>query len=183
VEQAVGAIRIPEPMPHEPVDLSPFQARLDALEAAIRAIRMPEPPPPTAPTDIGPVLARLEALEGTSREALAELRKRPAPVPPAPRPAIAAQYVRSGSRNLLTHAAFGQPDDLKRIKGVAHVLERMMHGIGVYYFWQVAEWTPDDIAYVDSQLTAFKGRISRDHWVSQSAAFATEPGAARKPVA
>jgi predicted flap endonuclease-1-like 5' DNA nuclease len=89
--------------------------------------------------------------------------------------------VRKGSRNLLNQASFGKPDDLKRIKGVAFVLERMMHGIGIYYFWQIAEWDAADVAYVDTQLTAFKGRITRDDWVTQSKQFAKDASSARKP--
>jgi predicted flap endonuclease-1-like 5' DNA nuclease len=91
--------------------------------------------------------------------------------------------VRAGSRNLLTHAAYGSPDDLKLIKGVAEVLEKMLHNIGVYYFWQIAEWTPDDIAHADAQLTAFKGRISRDDWVTQARQFAHSDSAAAAPIA
>ena len=47
------------------------------------------------------------------------------------KPAIPADLVRSGSRNLLARPAFGPADDLKLIKGVAGVLEKMLHGIGV----------------------------------------------------
>jgi predicted flap endonuclease-1-like 5' DNA nuclease len=57
----------------------------------------------------------------------------------------------------------------------------MLHGIGVFYFWQVADWTPADIEYVDSQLTAFKGRIRRDEWVRQSREFAQLESSARRP--
>ena len=107
----------------------------------------------------------------------------PAPVPAAvaaPAPA-ADPNVRAGSRNLLAHAAYGQPDDLKLIKGVAGVMEKMMHAIGVYYFWQIAEWSPTDVAHADDQLTAFKGRITRDDWVRQALLLARAPGAARRP--
>lgn len=184
-ESALRALQIPAP---REVDLAPVMQQLAALEGAVAAIRIPEPAP-AQHLDLEPVQRRLDALDGTLADALAEWRSRqspaaPAPVPapvPEPAPSLTSAMIRSGSRNLLTHAALGKPDDLQRIKGVAGVLERMLHGIGVYYFWQIAEWTPEDVAHVDRQLTAFKGRILRDHWVRQSQDFAAEPAAARKP--
>jgi predicted flap endonuclease-1-like 5' DNA nuclease len=89
--------------------------------------------------------------------------------------------VRNGSRNLLARAAYGKPDDLKQIKGVANVLEKMLHDIGVYYFWQIAEWGAKDVQHADEQLQAFKGRISRDEWVKQSKSFAKLASSARRP--
>ncbi len=74
----------------------------------------------------------------------------------------------------------GEPDDLKRIKGVGPVLEKMLHQLGVYSFWQVAEWTPADVNHVDDLLEVFKGRIVRDAWVPQAQRMAREPGAARR---
>ena len=64
---------------------------------------------------------------------------------------------------------------------MAGVLEKMLHKIGVYYFWQIAEWNAKDVAHANDQLAAFKGRISRDEWVQQSVRLARSPGAARKP--
>ena len=102
---------------------------------------------------------------------------------PAPSPLDQARRPDGAARNLLTRPAFGAPDDLKRISGVGPVLERMLHGLGVFYFWQVAEWSPEDVRNVDEVLTAFKGRIERDNWVRQARALSAEPTAATRPVA
>ena len=56
-------------------------------------------------------------------------------------------------------------DDLKHIYGVGPVLEKMLHGLGVYQFIQVATWNADDIAFFDARLHDFHGRIEREHWV------------------
>lgn len=56
-------------------------------------------------------------------------------------------------------------DDLKHIYGVGPALEKVLHGLGVYQFIQVATWTPADIAFFDAQLHEFHGRIEREHWV------------------
>ncbi|MDD7970130.1 NADH-quinone oxidoreductase subunit E [Roseinatronobacter alkalisoli] len=61
----------------------------------------------------------------------------------------------------------GKADDLKKLKGVGPKLEGVLNELGVYHFWQVASWTPDDVAWVDERLK-FKGRIERDGWIEQA---------------
>lgn len=97
--------------------------------------------------------------------------------------AIAAARRPDDRANLLTHAAFGEGDDLAQIVGVGPILTELLHEVGVYYFWQIAEWTDEDVAYVDEKLLHFKGRIERDDWVGQSKALAAMPGAAPRPEA
>lgn len=82
--------------------------------------------------------------------------------------------------NRLRAAVFGQPDDLKRINGVGSKLENLLHSIGVYYYWQVADWAARDIQKVDD-LLIFKGRIERDNWVPQAQKLAQQPGVASRP--
>ena len=83
--------------------------------------------------------------------------------------------------NLLTAAAFGDADDLERISGVGPMLSDLLQDVGVYYFWQIAEWDADDIIWVDNKLEHFKGRIERDNWVGQAQVFAAEPDTASRP--
>ncbi len=83
--------------------------------------------------------------------------------------------------NLLVSAAFGDADDLERISGVGPMLSDMLQEIGVYYFWQIAEWDASDITWVDNKLEHFKGRIDRDNWVGQAREFAAEPETANRP--
>ncbi|MEM6915467.1 MAG: hypothetical protein AAF491_02780 [Verrucomicrobiota bacterium] len=64
-------------------------------------------------------------------------------------------------------------DDLKRIKGVAKVLEGKLHGIGVYRFKQVAVWT-DEACQEFSKLLTFKNRIYTDNWLAQAKALHEE---------
>jgi predicted flap endonuclease-1-like 5' DNA nuclease len=161
IDTAVRAIRIPDAP--APVDLAPTQGRLDRLEQAVRAIYVP----PSQTVDLHPVLERLSLLQ---------TRIENPPAPPAP-----TVGVREGSKNLLSHAGHGRPDDLKQIKGVKRVLERTLHKVGVYYFWQIAEWSPEDVKHVDSVLPAFKGRIQRDHWVTQANELSAGPTAAKPP--
>jgi predicted flap endonuclease-1-like 5' DNA nuclease len=166
----IGEIRIPEAPDLAPAEqrlmaiehaLFPLQTRLDELESAVRALRSPEAPE----ADLSAVLAHLAALQ-------ARLESPGAAAPPA---------VRDGSRNLLTHPSHGTPDDLTQIRGVEKVLERKLHKVGVFYFWQIAQWSPEDVRHVDEQLASYQGRIEQDHWVDQAGELAAQPSAASPP--
>lgn len=63
----------------------------------------------------------------------------------------------------------GAADDLKRIRGVGPVLEKVLHRLGVHQFRQVALWTEADIDFFDAQLQTFRGRIRRENWVRSAA--------------
>ena len=192
VAQQVAAIHaavsdIPQP---EAVDFNPVHLRLDELARRVADVRIPDP----APTNerlmaiehaLFPLQSRLDGLEGAVRA----LR--------GPEPASAAAEDESqadvpleaqdeaadasGGNNLLSHPSHGEPDDLTQIRGVPKVLERTLHKIGVFYFWQIAEWSPRDVAYVDSHLDDFQGRIESDDWVSQASELASGPSASRRP--
>ncbi|GHA59516.1 hypothetical protein GCM10008927_26340 [Amylibacter ulvae] len=62
----------------------------------------------------------------------------------------------------------GVADDLKQIKGVGKKMEQLCNKLGFYHFDQIANWTPNEVAWVDANLEGFKGRVTRDKWVSQS---------------
>jgi predicted flap endonuclease-1-like 5' DNA nuclease len=71
----------------------------------------------------------------------------------------------------LTAARGGKADDLKIIKGIGPKLEELCHKLGFYHFDQVANWTADEVAWVDENLEGFKGRVTRDRWVPQAKAI------------
>jgi predicted flap endonuclease-1-like 5' DNA nuclease len=62
----------------------------------------------------------------------------------------------------------GPPDELTRMKGVGPKVAALLNGLGVTRFDQIAAWNEADVARVDAQLGAFKGRIARDQWVEQA---------------
>jgi NADH-quinone oxidoreductase subunit E len=66
----------------------------------------------------------------------------------------------------------GQADDLKQIKGVGPALEKLCNDLGFYHFDQIANWTAEEVAWVDENLEGFKGRVSRDNWVAQARTLA-----------
>jgi predicted flap endonuclease-1-like 5' DNA nuclease len=182
----------------ERVDLSPIEARLEALGARVAELRMPVTP------DLGPATERLTAIEHALfplQTRLDELTGavralRAAPLPPAGAGAAPAAEAaaapasedsaaspapRDGGSNLLSHPSHGTPDDLTQIKGVAKVLEHTLHKVGVFYFWQIAEWSPEDVRHVESQLEGFHRRIEDDDWVGQASELAAQPTATPRP--
>ncbi|MGB3501385.1 MAG: dipeptide ABC transporter ATP-binding protein [Mesorhizobium sp.] len=64
-----------------------------------------------------------------------------------------------------------KPDDLKLIAGVGPKIEKVLNGLGVYTFAQVAGWKKAERDWVDDHLK-FSGRIERDDWVKQAKALA-----------
>jgi NADH-quinone oxidoreductase subunit E len=69
---------------------------------------------------------------------------------------------------LLTSPRGGAADDLTRIVGIGPKLALMLNGMGIYHFDQIANWTDANLAWVDANLSAFKGRAVRDKWVVQA---------------
>ncbi len=62
------------------------------------------------------------------------------------------------------------PADLKAISGIGPKLEKVLNGLGIWTFAQIAAWTPEEIAWVEDYLS-LKGRIGRDEWTRQAAAL------------
>lgn len=99
----------------------------------------------------------------------------PAPAPtPAPAPAAKAAPAPVADDSLGTRPAAldgprgGAADDLKKIKGIGPKLEKLCNSMGFYHFDQVANWSGDEVAWVDQNLEGFKGRVTRDDWVGQA---------------
>ena len=59
------------------------------------------------------------------------------------------------------------------IKGIGPKLEQLCNSLGFYHFDQIAAWTASEIAWVDENLEGFKGRVTRDEWVSQAKVLAS----------
>jgi len=179
------------------LDFSSMESRLTAIEYSLASLHqlmrardvVDYAPPPQIPRQPPPAYVPQQPLETrgyystpiTPPSSLGNATARPTIPPPPPPDPIEAERRPDDRANLLVRPAFGTPDDLERISGVGPKLRDMLHGIGVYYFWQVAEWTPEQVEWVDSLLDAFHGRIERDNWVSQARMMAAEPTSVRRP--
>ncbi len=182
-----------------PADIAPVSARLEKVEQAIRAISVPAPQ--TAP-DLSPIQANLTSIREDIRRMPVVKTHQPVDLAPfdrrlgaieaelhAVRKSLAA-YPSGSERQLkpkrseptiLSAALYGNKDDLRLISGIGPKLERLLNKNGVYYFWQLADWTTQDIDVMDERLDTFKGRIGRDDWVSQAKQLRRQAGAAQQP--
>ncbi len=67
----------------------------------------------------------------------------------------------------------GEPDDLKLIAGVTPDIEKKLNKLGVIKFEQIANFSDEEIAYVDEQLS-LNGAIEHDDWISKAVALMAE---------
>ncbi len=91
--------------------------------------------------------------------------------PKAPAPTSVAQSDAAAPAGL-DAARDGGPDNLKQIKGVGPVLEKMLHSLGYFHFDQIAAWGPEEAAWIDENVKGARGRVTRDNWVDQAKTLA-----------
>ncbi len=72
---------------------------------------------------------------------------------------------------LLSEPRDGEKDNLTRIKGIGVKIEETLNNQGIYHFDQIANWTEENIKWVDANV-AFPGRVKRENWVEQAKALA-----------
>ncbi|MDB5525089.1 MAG: NADH:ubiquinone oxidoreductase [Rhizobium sp.] len=61
-------------------------------------------------------------------------------------------------------------DDLKRISGIGPKVEKVLHGMGISSFADIASWDEAEMLSVDEKL-GLDNRIIRDDWVKQAKAL------------
>lgn len=166
---------LPKVETHGPVDLAPVARQIDALEKRVSRIPQPET------VDLKPIDGRLRSIESEIGRLGKRLSRPPQSATKATTREAAPPKQQSGQPKILSAALYGKKDDLQRISGVGPKLERLLNKNGVFYFWQVASWSRDDIEVIDERLDVFKGRISRDDWVSQAKQLKGSQGAASMP--
>ena len=166
------------------LDMGALENRLTAIEYGLAAMHhmLRSKREPSVPytlqndfTPAGQMTGLTPAMEETMPVANAVPPRASDPINPARRPDDRA--------NLLVEAAFGNPDDLEHISGIGPMLRQLLNEVGVYYFWQISEWSPADVEWVDNKLMHFKGRIERDNWVEQAQNLAAHPASAKRPTA
>lgn len=104
----------------------------------------------------------------------------PPPPPPAPVAAAAAETstpdVQEEPQHLvgklerpkgIAAAREGKADKLQRISGIGPKNEKILNGLGIFHFDQIASWSREQVAWVDDHLK-FNGRIAREEWIKQA---------------
>lgn len=151
---------------------------LGSVKAGLEEAEKTAAPASAAPAAAAPAPAKT----ATAPEAKPEAKPAAAPAPaPAAEPVAAAPAApatpaapaEGAKPATLTAARGGTADNLKEIKGVGPKLEKMLNEMGFYHFDQIAAWTSAELAWVDENLSGFKGRASRDNWVEQAKILAS----------
>ncbi|PTB83816.1 hypothetical protein C9926_00940 [Sulfurovum lithotrophicum] len=61
-------------------------------------------------------------------------------------------------------------DVLTQIKGIGPKVEEQLNAAGIYHFEQIANWTEENIAWLEENTT-FAHRAKKDLWVKQAKAL------------
>lgn len=136
-----------------------------------------------AAVDLADTVRRIDGTEvplttpWLGKPALVKAEKPAKVAPTAAKINLAAPPVTDAQPTGLTGARGGKADDLQAIDGVGPVLERLLHGLGIFHFDQIADWKAADVAWMDGNLKGFKGRVSREDWVAQAIVLAGTAGA------
>ena len=165
------------PMFGVPYRFAPAMA-LDAFAptgpAAAPKAETPKPAPKTGPKTGKPPAAKAKAKVEEAVE-VPETKAEPAPEPAAeaaPAPTPAPEATEGAAAPALLYPETPEVvDDLKKIRGVGPKLERELNGMGLYTYAQIASLSAENLAWVDENLTAFRGRSVRDDWVGQASAL------------
>ncbi len=105
----------------------------------------------------------------------------PVVVPPLKKPSVAKNLsedpplhtTTDHKRGLIYTERPDDADDLKVISGIGPVLEKKLNDFGIYTYKQIADWSDENISEFDD-LLSFKGRITRDSWLTQAAELHTK---------
>jgi predicted flap endonuclease-1-like 5' DNA nuclease len=148
------------PVMAEAAPAAPVMAAFAAMPAAEPVVAQPAkaaaaPKPAKAPAAVKPAAAK------------------PAVAKPAAAPKPAKPKKVDGPARL-TGPRNGRADDLKEIEGIGPAMEKLVNGLGFYHFDQLSNWSDADVAWVDTNMASFKGRIMRDKWVAQAKIIVAE---------
>ena len=150
--------------------LAPWQNSGSAQPTSKSAPKADVPAPKPAAKKAAPAKAAPAKADGTKVKpapakaapaAKAKANAADAPASPGKKPRTLKEPRKAGA------------DDLKMIKGVGPKMEQLLNTLGFFHFDQVAKWTEDEVSWVDQNLEGFKGRVSRDNWVSQAQTLAS----------
>jgi len=83
----------------------------------------------------------------------------------------AVQQAGSGLEPLRLDSPRGPVDDLTVISGIGPGNQQELNALGIYHYWQIAGWTPENVAWVSNRVR-FPKRIVRENWMSQAARLA-----------
>ncbi|OWK19065.1 NADH dehydrogenase [Mesorhizobium amorphae CCBAU 01583] len=142
-----------------PAALISTPATAPAKPAAAKPAAKPAAAKPAAAAK-KPAAAKSAAAPKPAAKAAAP--KAATPKPAAPKPAAAKKAAPAPAK-----AAAGNADNLRRLIGIGPVNEKLLKGLGVTSYAQIAAWTEADVKRIEDVLN-FDGRIAREQWIDQA---------------
>ncbi len=154
------------PVPVEETDyVTPPDGETSEIPNAMDQEHSARPPGVRQPLEGGETVAPEPAgpATGVTRDETASQAGGTQPVPQE-----AAPLVPEVAPPTLTAPRDGVGDNLQAITGVGPKLEALLHDMGFWHYDQIAAWSPAEVAWVNSRLGTFRGRIEREHWIDQA---------------
>ena len=143
------------------------EPKAEAMPAAFISAPAAEPAPVAKPAAAPKAAAKPKAKAAAPKAAAPKAEAKP-------KAAAKPKVAKPAGPERLKAPRKGKADDLKEIEGIGPALEKLVNSMGFYHFDQIASWSDADVALVDGEMTNFKGRITRDKWVSQAKIIVTE---------
>jgi NADH-quinone oxidoreductase subunit E len=186
-----GPTTLQDPALYDGSTVGAWKKRFEEAEAASAEANVTTAAPPTTPAAATPAAAAppvhpaaLTAMANAGLVKELEARGDGKPLSTGELDRIKADMIRDRAiagaaaasavePELLKEPRGGAPDDLSLIWGVADKMAEKLHAMGIWHFEQIARWTPANVAWFESQLDGFKGRVVRDKWIEQAEKLAT----------
>ncbi|MGN6207560.1 hypothetical protein [Asticcacaulis sp.] len=83
----------------------------------------------------------------------------------------AVQQAGTGLEPIRVGVPQSPPDDLTVISGIDSARQRELNSLGIFYYWQVAGWSPENVAWISNRILSPE-RVARENWMSQAARLA-----------
>jgi predicted flap endonuclease-1-like 5' DNA nuclease len=135
-------------------------AALVSTPATAKSAPVAKPAAPAKPAAAKPAAAKPAAAKSAAAKPAASkpAAAKSAPKAAASKPAAVAKKAAP---------AAGKADNLRRLIGIGPVNDKLLKGLGVTTYAQIAGWTAADVKRIEDTLN-FDGRIAREKWVEQA---------------
>lgn len=132
-------------------------AALVSTSATAKSAPAVKPATPAKPAAAKPAAAKSAAAKPAASKPSAA-KARAAPKPAASKPAAAPKKAAP---------AAGKANNLRRLIGIGPVNDKLLKGLGVTTYAQIAAWSAADVKRIEDTLN-FDGRIAREKWIEQA---------------
>lgn len=155
----------------EAMPAQPWAGGASATPATPPGAVDPAPTPEAVEEAVEAVEKAVESVEKALAEAVPEPEAAPEEATAEVTAEAPADEPAAEKPGLLYDVAPETVDDLRRISGIGPKLAAELNAIGIYTYAQLSELTEENLAWIDTQLTSFRGRSLRDKWVDQAKAL------------